>query len=227
LNIEIVGINYYTDSSFNPSITSGNSIPWLQDTLSVGAWTRWGAAKDDLRIVDSLNRPWTNYSLIQHDLTLAENREALKQLFLAPAKVVDADRDGLPDDWEYHYFGSLAADRHGDPDGDGFDNLAEFAFGTDPNVASSPLRASLVSVGSQSFLAVTFRRRAGAFVDYVVEASPSLLEWNVTPVPVVALRAPRNLFDGTGTLEAAYRLTEPFAGQATRFLRVRAVLRRP
>ncbi|HUW61602.1 MAG TPA: IPT/TIG domain-containing protein [Candidatus Bathyarchaeia archaeon] len=47
--------------------------------------------------------------------------------------VVDADGDGLPDDWEDEYLGD--ADLYGsddDPDGDGFSNLAEYEGGTDP-----------------------------------------------------------------------------------------------
>jgi hypothetical protein len=49
----------------------------------------------------------------------------------------DTDRDGLPDGWEVRYdlnpcdgAGDNGAD--GDPDGDGYTNMQEFAFGSDP-----------------------------------------------------------------------------------------------
>lgn len=44
----------------------------------------------------------------------------------------DADADGLPDGWEYLYFGDLTQGPANDPDGDGFDNLRELADGTSP-----------------------------------------------------------------------------------------------
>ena len=72
-------------------------------------WTRWQGAGRDVRILDSLNRLQATYNLDQHDLALAQNRDELKQLFLAAAKVVDSDADQLPDDWELHYFAHLAA----------------------------------------------------------------------------------------------------------------------
>ncbi|CAM2068469.1 Proprotein convertase P-domain-containing protein [Sulfidibacter corallicola] len=47
---------------------------------------------------------------------------------------LDMDRDGLPNDFEtLHGFDPQdPTDAHGDPDGDGLDNLGEFAAGTDP-----------------------------------------------------------------------------------------------
>ncbi|MFT5654612.1 MAG: hypothetical protein ACI9XU_000326, partial [Arenicella sp.] len=49
----------------------------------------------------------------------------------------DSDNDQMPDDYEIANgldpFNSF--DQQGDPDGDGFSNLEEFLFGTDPNIA--------------------------------------------------------------------------------------------
>lgn len=53
---------------------------------------------------------------------------------------LDADNDGLADEWEYFYFGSIqpqadgSGDPNGDPDGDGITNLNEFLDGTNPNL---------------------------------------------------------------------------------------------
>ena len=48
----------------------------------------------------------------------------------------DSDADGLPDTWEILQFGNLGQTASGDPDGDGFTNVQEFAAGTDPNNAA-------------------------------------------------------------------------------------------
>jgi hypothetical protein len=44
----------------------------------------------------------------------------------------DMDGDGLPDDWEDRFFGTLAYGAHQDPDGDGLNNSAELMAGTHP-----------------------------------------------------------------------------------------------
>lgn len=50
--------------------------------------------------------------------------------------ITDTDADGLDDDWEIAHFGSITAqDGFGDDDGDGYYNVEEASFGTDPNVA--------------------------------------------------------------------------------------------
>jgi len=46
--------------------------------------------------------------------------------------VVDSDNDGLPDAWEYKYFGTLSQGPTGDHDSDGQNNLTELQNGTDP-----------------------------------------------------------------------------------------------
>ena len=52
----------------------------------------------------------------------------------APVAVLDADGDGLPDEWERKYglSPSDAGDADADADGDGFTNAEEFAAGTNP-----------------------------------------------------------------------------------------------
>ena len=44
----------------------------------------------------------------------------------------DFDSDGLPDWWEWQYFGNFAQSGTDDSDGDGLYNDDEFAFGADP-----------------------------------------------------------------------------------------------
>ncbi|MEY4487970.1 MAG: hypothetical protein RIQ79_478, partial [Verrucomicrobiota bacterium] len=59
-------------------------------------------------------------------------------LLLNPPPVSDADVDGLPDWWEFKYFGSTGANPLADPDADGASNLQEYQRGTLPGVADLP-----------------------------------------------------------------------------------------
>jgi hypothetical protein len=53
----------------------------------------------------------------------------------ASSKSLDQDADGLPDDWELLWFGSLDEDGGGDPDEDGIRNGIELRYGWNPTVA--------------------------------------------------------------------------------------------
>jgi len=52
----------------------------------------------------------------------------------------DTDHDGMDDDWEMAYFGTLARDGMGDFDNDGHSDRQEFLAGTDPTNSGSILR---------------------------------------------------------------------------------------
>ena len=227
LNIEILGLNRIGDSAYNNLAIAGRRLPWLQDTAQATVWDRWKITYRDVRILDSQNRLYAVFNLTEHDLALADNRSALRQLFMDGAKVVDSDADQLPDDWELQYFGHLAALPGADPDGDGRDNFSEFAFGTNPADAKSfsSLYPSLAFGGEQSVLSVPFRRRAGAILDYVIEASSDLKYWTARPTEIAWTQDPRNLFDGTGTAEAVCTLTKAAGAGRIGFLRIRAVPR--
>ena len=53
---------------------------------------------------------------------------------------VDSNGNGIPDWWEWKYFGQIGIDLNADPDGDGWTNLQEYQNGTNPNLAGQPLR---------------------------------------------------------------------------------------
>jgi hypothetical protein len=177
-----------------------------------------------VRILDAQNRLVAVYNLTTYDLSVARNRETLKQLFLSAARFIDTDGDGLLDDWEILNFGNLSAGPDDDPDGDGQDNFTEYAFGTNPKDANSrtSFRPSLSGTGSNQTFSVSFRRRAGSCIEYFLEGSMDLSQWSASTGTVTMNESFRNLFDGTGTGRATCSLTAPVPSQTQNFLRVRA-----
>lgn len=85
-------------------------------------------------------------------------------LILKGAPILDADRDGLDDNWETAKLGSLAFGAKDDPDGDGFSNAREQVIGSHPNQMDSPFPFALdASVWSTSLqlLRVSWPAAAG------------------------------------------------------------------
>jgi hypothetical protein len=222
LNVEALGINMIGEESYNLFVTAARKLPWLQDTSQNSVWTKWDVTYRDVRIVDSLGRLRGVYNLTVHDLSSTNNYLELKQMFLAAARVTDTDKDGLADDWELLYFGNLAAKPADDPDHDGFDNRTEFVFGTNPVDARSTPSWSMNRrmTGPGVFADVTLRRRAGAWLDYLLDASPDLRQWQNNTASLSSPGQSRNLFDGTGCLE----ITIPVpAANPIEFFRARVV----
>ena len=50
---------------------------------------------------------------------------------------IDSDGDGLPDEWEMSYFGTLDRNGTGDYDGDGVSDYLEYLYGTDPTIVEN------------------------------------------------------------------------------------------
>jgi len=89
---------------------------------------------------------------------------------------LDADMDGLPDDWERFWLGTLSQNATEDPDGDGLSNLAECQAGTNPTQAADRLALSVEIAGD----ATTLRWGFAPSRAYIVESSANLAAW--TPV---------------------------------------------
>jgi CotH kinase protein/Lamin Tail Domain len=109
-----------------------------------------------------------------------------------------------------------------DPDGDGWTNFQEYAFGSNPTAAPSQLVTSggTIQVGADRFLTLTFNRSKYAVdVVYAVECSTRMTDgtWQATAVPVgdpVPLSG--------GYEQVTYRDTVPLGGQIKRFMRAAA-----
>jgi hypothetical protein len=83
------------------------------------------------------------------DLIAQDGNESgdLFALKLSAPAIIDSDGDGMDDQWELDYFGTLARDATGDYDSDGGTDLNEFLAGTDPTDPTSVFRARIVHSG--------------------------------------------------------------------------------
>ena len=112
-----------------------------------------------------------------------------------------------------------------DPDGDGLNNLLEYAFVGDPLAPSSaPKPAAHVGAFTvngvlANYFTVTYRGRTDASdLGYHVELSENLTTWTAGPI-LVSVQAL-----GDGTAIYTWRLAEPLAAHGHRFVRVRVTL---
>jgi len=83
--IQILGINAAGQESGNDDITSGRTLPWLQDTKSQDVWDHWRAVWRDVIVLDSDNKVAGIYNLTDHDLVTAANFDSLKTLLVKTA----------------------------------------------------------------------------------------------------------------------------------------------
>ncbi len=94
---------------------------------------------------------------------------------------VDSDGDGLPDDWENFYFGTLAYGATKDVDGDGVNNLAEYRAGTSPIAAMNVFRMFSLQHNADS-AEVQFASAPGR--QYTVQWTADLQTWQSVTNPV-------------------------------------------
>ncbi len=100
--------------------------------------------------------------------------------------LVDADADGLDDNWEREHFGSLNYGPVDDPDGDGWSNAAEQLSGTDPTRDDAPLVLN-ADWNGDGRLRLSWPGRNGAHYEVLV-ATAAGGEW--TTVQSIAGRFP-------------------------------------
>jgi hypothetical protein len=133
---------------------------------------------------------------------------------------VDADRNGINDDWEVQYFGHMGIDPNADPDGDGLSNLQEYLAGTNPtNSASTLAITSITATGDD--LWVSWLAAYGK--SYVVQTNaPS--NGDITPdfadvSPTVVITG----IPGTGEIVTNYLDAGGATNIPTRYYRIRVL----
>lgn len=132
----------------------------------------------------------------------------------------DEDADGLPDDWERHFFGGLSSgSAAADADGDGATDRAEYDAGTDPTVGTSVLRilgwgGDMDGDGAAGRLWVRFPVAPSRM--YQVESSRDLVRWET-------LEGGRMTYPESGVAVWMREAAPAEPGIRHRFLRVRAV----
>jgi len=92
---------------------------------------------------------------------------------------VDTDGDGLPDQWELKYFGSLSQTSSGDYDGDGYSNYFEYKSGSDPSASGSVPGSSYVyeydSLGRLKRMLYESGSRGGYEILYEYDGSGNII----------------------------------------------------
>jgi len=220
VNVELVGVNRNSDNipAANFTASYGKTLPWLQDTQT-NVWALWSAEYRDVIILDSSNRVVNVMNLTFNDLSVANNRDRLKEILRNTANAGDSDGDKLPDHWEYRYLGGLQAEGEMDSDNDGFNNFMELAFGSNPQAFRDIPRIQFGFNASRQFT-VSFDRWAGSAGEYLVETSTDLMQWSGATQVIRTLTT--GLFDGTGRARNTHNLTRNSLVQKQGVIRVNA-----
>lgn len=120
-----------------------------------------------------------------------------KDIFVLRLSAEDSDQDGMDDDWEMAFFGSLSRDGTGDFDQDGVVDVAEFKAGTNPTNKAAILRA--ISVASIFGGTATVFWSSVPGRTYQVQYKDDLAEngWNQLPETVIATGSTASQLDDT------------------------------
>ncbi|MFO1459366.1 MAG: hypothetical protein U1G08_08140 [Verrucomicrobiota bacterium] len=125
--------------------TNGHQDVFVRD-LDVGVTRRVMAFESESRTAHGLVLAAISNRVVFHVVDPAEEVSRKAGVGRAATWTVvgsDADQDGLDDDWERAFFGSIQGGAGDDPDGDGKTSLEEIIAGTLPNSPASSLRLRL------------------------------------------------------------------------------------
>ena len=127
--------------------------------------------------------------------------------------------------WRHVKFGNASetgsAANLADPDSDGGSNLVEYALGGEPKTGDAAWftpQATVVTEAGADYLAMTFRRRRHADVNYTVETTsdPEASTWQQSAVPTGVPISVDDAFE-----QVTWRDQTPVASQSGRFMRLR------
>ena len=136
------------------------------------------------------------FQSLADDLTRFDYNSS-RDIFTLKLSSPDTDDDGMDDDWEMAYFGSLERDGTGDYDGDGQSDLAEFQADTNPINDSSVLRVlSLASSGSGDRV-LLWSSIPGRSYRVQYKASVSDPKWNTLGADVLSSGAASSKVDSS------------------------------
>jgi hypothetical protein len=179
-----------------------------------GQW-RLAGTMIDLGVVGA-NRNWFSQIAIYGDWTYAVELATYRpqiDAILACATRYDV--------WQYKIFRDTATSASADPDGDGFTNLEEYAFGLDPKVKNPRSAAPQVALApyadGQAITATFTRNKLASDAPPIVEVSSDLVTWTsgvgaTVELPALAL---------AGDVErATVRDATPTTKATRRFMRV-------
>lgn len=79
----IVGVNAIGEEAGNAEIAGVADLPWLQDTVEVGAWDLWGVEWRDVWVLDAGNHLTAIFNLSEHDLEDPDDYAELRDLITA------------------------------------------------------------------------------------------------------------------------------------------------
>ena len=85
VQIQILGVNETGHESGNVSVTTGRTLPWLQDTPSENVWAPCPVTWRDVIVLDAQNHFVAVFNLTAHDLSNPTEYAALKSLLVNTA----------------------------------------------------------------------------------------------------------------------------------------------
>ena len=202
-----VGQSNFTVGVYSPDLATNMTLSITGDGLSVGStvfeadvFNVGGASMHLLSVpisVSSNATPGMRTFVVQRGTNMAYANGFIE---VGPA-VPDFNFDGLDDRFQRRYFplftATIAAPA-ADPDGDGFNNLAEYIAGTVPTNAASLLRVESVR---QDATGCTLTWQSGAGSRYQVLSKPLVASGSFTNVgaPVTATTNLTSFLDASGT----------------------------
>ena len=143
--------------------------------------------------------------------------------------VINITHTYLASAWRNQYFNATqladanVSGHFADPDGDGLNNLLEYALNLNPLTAGpSSVVATRVTEGAREYLALSFRRRLKeADIDYAPQISDSLDSWNEESGTLYLIEFGIAINNNDGTETVQYRSSVPYGTSEKEFIRLK------